>query len=58
MATQDEHPYMTNLRAELRHGRIGRREFLRTATLLGATAGAAYAMAGLPGEPHKFSWGL
>ena len=29
-------------------GRIDRREFLRTATLLGVAAGAAYAMAGLP----------
>jgi peptide/nickel transport system substrate-binding protein len=48
MATRDEHPYMTHLRADLRHGRIDRREFLRTATLLGATAGAAYAMTGLP----------
>jgi peptide/nickel transport system substrate-binding protein len=48
MATQGEHPYLPNLRHELRRGRIGRRDFLRTATLLGVRAGAAYAMAGMP----------
>jgi peptide/nickel transport system substrate-binding protein len=48
MATQSEHPYLPNLRSDLRRGRIDRREFLRTATLLGVAAGTAYAMAGLP----------
>jgi peptide/nickel transport system substrate-binding protein len=43
------HPYIPELKELLRKGAIGRREFLRTATLLGASAGAAYAMAGLAG---------
>ena len=47
MATPGEHAYLPNLRSDLRCGRIDRREFLRTATLLGVSAGAAYAMAGL-----------
>jgi peptide/nickel transport system substrate-binding protein len=48
MALSGEHPYLPNLRSDLRRGRIDRREFLRTATLLGVAAGTAYAMAGLP----------
>jgi peptide/nickel transport system substrate-binding protein len=48
MTAPGEHPYLPSLRRELQRGAIGRREFLRTATLLGVTAGAAYAMAGLP----------
>src|SRR3984957_18271435 len=48
MALSSEHPYLPNLRSDLRRGRIDRREFLRTATLLGVAAGTAYAMAGLP----------
>ena len=47
MATPGEHAYLPNLRSDLRCGRIHRREFLRTATLLGVSAGAAYAIAGL-----------
>jgi len=43
------HPYIPELRDCLRKGQIGRREFLRTATVLGVSAGAAYAMAGVPG---------
>ena len=38
MATPGEHPYLPNLRSELRRGKIDRREFLRTATLLGVSA--------------------
>ena len=40
------HPYIPELQKLLRKGEIGRREFLRTATVLGVSAGAAYAMAG------------
>jgi peptide/nickel transport system substrate-binding protein len=36
------------LRRDLAAGEIDRREFIRFATLLGVSAGAAYAMAGLP----------
>lgn len=48
MAKAREHAYLPRLQNELQHGKIGRREFLRTATLLGVAAGTAYAMAGLP----------
>ena len=48
MAIPGEHSYLPELRSDLRRGSIDRREFLRTATLLGVAAGAAYAMAGLP----------
>jgi len=47
MTVSCEHPYLPELRQQLGCGRIDRREFLRTATLLGVAAGAAYAMAGL-----------
>src|SRR2546428_3546033 len=40
------HPAVRELQEQLRTGRLDRREFLRTVTLLGATASAAYAMAG------------
>jgi peptide/nickel transport system substrate-binding protein len=40
-----EHSYIPRLKEELREGKISRREFLRTATLLGVSAGAAYAFA-------------
>jgi peptide/nickel transport system substrate-binding protein len=40
------HPYVPELKKQLRKGDIDRREFLRTATLLGVSATAAYAMAG------------
>ena len=40
------HPYLPELAEQLRGGKIERREFLRTATLLGLSAAAAYAMAG------------
>ena len=48
MTVDHEHPYLSQLRQQLRDNRIDRREFLRTATLLGMAAGAAYAVAGLP----------
>jgi peptide/nickel transport system substrate-binding protein len=43
---QGEHPYIPELCEQLRKGDMPRREFLRTACLLGLSAGAAYAMAG------------
>lgn len=40
------HPYIPELKEQLRRGEVDRREFLRTITLLGVSAGAAYAMTG------------
>ncbi|MEE9290731.1 MAG: twin-arginine translocation signal domain-containing protein, partial [Alphaproteobacteria bacterium] len=40
------HSYIPELCEQLRQKKIDRRDFLRTATLLGISAGAAYAMAG------------
>lgn len=40
------HPYIPHLVEQLKTGEISRREFLRTATLLGMTAAAAYGIAG------------
>lgn len=40
------HPALLDLRSDLHHGRMSRREFLRMATLLGASAATAYALAG------------
>lgn len=46
------HPLVRELAGQLETGRIDRREFLRTVTLLGVSSGAAYAMAGrILGEP-------
>jgi peptide/nickel transport system substrate-binding protein len=45
MADDLEHPYVPELKRLLREGRASRREFLRTATLLGVSAGLAYAFA-------------
>lgn len=42
----ETHPYIPELADLLRQGRVDRREFLRTACLLGLAAPAAYAMAG------------
>jgi peptide/nickel transport system substrate-binding protein len=41
-----QHSYVPELKEQLRKGEISRRDFLRTATLLGVSATAAYAMAG------------
>src|SRR5690606_12610496 len=46
MADQKEHPYIPELKRQLAERRIGRRDFLRTATLLGMSASGAYAFAG------------
>ncbi len=52
MADFTEHPYIRTLERQLAERVIDRREFLRTATLLGMSAGAAYALAGsFAGEP-------
>lgn len=46
------HSYVPELCEQLRKGEVDRREFLRTATLLGVSAGAAYTMAGkILGQP-------
>jgi len=45
------HPYIPELIDQLKNGRVGRREFLRTACLLGMSATAAYAaVGGITGE--------
>ncbi len=46
------HPYVPELAEELRQEKITRREFVRTAALLGVSATAAYTMAGqITGQP-------
>ena len=47
MTEPREHAFLPTLKRELADGRIDRRDFLRTATLLGLSAAAAYATAGL-----------
>lgn len=42
------HPKAEEARSLMERGRMSRREFVRVAALLGVSAGAAYAMAGLP----------
>jgi peptide/nickel transport system substrate-binding protein len=44
---RDLHPHLPKLADELGAGRLDRREFLRTATLLGLSASSAYGLAGL-----------
>ncbi|MDA7984977.1 MAG: ABC transporter substrate-binding protein, partial [Alphaproteobacteria bacterium] len=39
------HSYVPEIADDLRAGKVGRRDFLRTVTLLGVSAGTAYAMA-------------
>ena len=46
------HPFIPELKEQLRKGEVDRREFLRTTTLLGLSAAAAYAMAAeVTGQP-------
>ncbi len=45
MTEAREHPYIPTLKRQLAERQLDRREFLRTATLLGMSAGAAYAFA-------------
>jgi peptide/nickel transport system substrate-binding protein len=53
---ETRHPYLSVLQARLAEGRLDRREFLRTATLLGLSATAAYALADkLAGGPAPAS---
>ncbi len=44
---QSDHPVVHSAFAQMRSGKLDRREFIRTAALLGTSATAAYAMAGL-----------
>ena len=46
MQKRGEHPYLETLSRQFSERKIGRRVFLRTATLLGVSAPLAYAMAG------------
>ncbi|MDX1709544.1 MAG: ABC transporter substrate-binding protein [Rhodovibrionaceae bacterium] len=46
MSEKKEHPYIPRLKQQFAQGRCSRREFIRTATLLGVSAGAAYSFAG------------
>ena len=46
MSNQREHPSVPKLKAQLRDGKINRREFLWTATMLGVSATVAYDFAG------------
>ncbi len=54
------HPYLPKLATQFQEGKVSRREFLRTSTLLGLSAAAAYAIAGLPepvGRPARAAMG-
>ena len=55
MTKRKRHPYIPELKEQLRKGEIDRREFLRTATLLGVSAASAYAMAGAVGRGRAFA---
>jgi ABC-type transport system substrate-binding protein len=48
MTTKRIHPGVDEMKKALADGHCSRREFLRTVTLLGVSAAAAYSMAGLP----------
>jgi len=45
---KDDHPRVHEAYEVMKDGKMDRREFVRTAALLGVTASAAYAMAGIP----------
>ncbi len=52
MSDKREHSYIPELKEQLRTGKVDRREFLSTATLLGVSATAAYAFVSkITGEP-------
>ena len=48
MTAKSVHPGVKEMKKSLAEGKCSRREFLRTVTLLGVSATAAYSMAGLP----------
>jgi peptide/nickel transport system substrate-binding protein len=48
MTAKNVHPGVEQMKKSLAEGKCSRREFLRTVTLLGVSATAAYSMAGLP----------
>lgn len=45
---ENTHSYLPKLAQQFKDGKVSRREFLRTATLLGLSSAAAYSIAGLP----------
>ncbi len=45
---ENTHSYLPKLAQQFRDGKVSRREFLRTSTLLGLSSAAAYAIVGLP----------
>ncbi len=51
MKETKEHPYIPKLKQQFAEGKCDRREFLRTATLLGVSASAAYAFTGAAFAP-------
>ena len=51
MSTDKDHPSLRLLRTQLADGKLGRRDFVRFAALIGMAAPAAYALAGL--EPAQ-----
>ena len=56
MSDKDQHPYLDKLHEQLESRKIDRREFLRTSTLLGLSATAAYAAdSRRRGHPPRFS---
>src|SRR5579871_1006739 len=46
MTQAEEHPWIPILKGQFADGKIGRRDFLRRATLLGVSATTAYAFVG------------
>ena len=57
MRDQKEHPYVPTLKQNFAERKIDRREFLRTSTLLGVSALAAYEFAGRIEGPQPASEG-
>ena len=45
---ENTHSYLPKLAQQFKDGKVNRREFLRTATLLGLSSAAAYSIVGLP----------
>ena len=55
MSKDDQfHPYIRVLQQQLQRRQIGRREFLRSATLLGLSASVAYSITGHGSDPGPF----